>query len=96
MVRHDFKCQSCSHVNEEAHSIHGAPQQSTCPECGGVTDRQLAGGVPAVTPDWKAYASIRLPKNFAGAKKHDSAGRPIFETRKQEAYALEKFNYVRE
>lgn len=49
------------------------------------------------TPDWKAYSSIRLPKNLCiKGLKNDAAGRPQIMNRQLEDRVLKETGFVRE
>lgn len=43
MATHDFACLSCGKITEEWHSMRGdIPKESTCPDCGAKTERQIS------------------------------------------------------
>ncbi len=99
MPAYDFECEGCGDCFEERHVITAIPDSARCVKCGATAHRKMGTGGTSglVTPDWKAYSSIRLPKNLkVKGLKNDAAGRPQIMTRQLEERVLKETGYLRE
>lgn len=74
------------------------PTTIPCDKCRGTCRRLIGVGLAGLaTPDWKAYSSIRLPKNLCiKGLKNDAAGRPQIMNRQLEDRVLKETGFVRE